>query len=317
MKKFLWKMTLLVGLLAMFGIVAFSLDYYIIGNQYEDDYDASLIDKVARVESINEPKIILIGNSNLAFGIDSEMIEDAVGMPVVNMGLHGGLGNAFHENMAKLNLRKGDIVIICHSSFSDDDTISDSLLAWTTVEYRRELWKLVRKKDYYEMALALPTYILNAYTKKLISFVHRKNTMEINTCYSRYAFNEYGDVMFKPKEGAAQTSDLFQEGSISVPEINDICVNRLNRLNAYVKGKGAVLLVAGYPIAEGEFTPPKGDYVAFQQELKERLDCDVISDYTDYFIPYRYFYDTILHLNEEGARMRTEQLIEDVLEELQ
>lgn len=58
--------------------------------QYLGNYQASLIDKVERLESIQEPKIVLIGDSNLAFGIDSERIEEAFGMPVVNMGLHGG-----------------------------------------------------------------------------------------------------------------------------------------------------------------------------------------------------------------------------------
>ena len=70
--------------------------------QYENGYCASLIDKVNRLKSINEPKIVLLGNSNLAFGIDSKMLEESMNMPVVNMGLHGGDGNAFHEEMAKI-----------------------------------------------------------------------------------------------------------------------------------------------------------------------------------------------------------------------
>lgn len=70
---------------------------------YEQSYSASLADKVDRLESLNEPKIVLIGNSNLAFGIDSEKIEQEMKMPVVNMGLHGAIGNAFHEEMAKVN----------------------------------------------------------------------------------------------------------------------------------------------------------------------------------------------------------------------
>ena len=83
--------------------------------QYENGYCASLIDKVNRLKSINEPKIVLLGNSNLAFGIDSKMLEESMNMPVVNMGLHGGDGNAFHEEMAKINVVSGDIYVLCHS----------------------------------------------------------------------------------------------------------------------------------------------------------------------------------------------------------
>ena len=46
-------------------------------------------------------------------------------------------------------------------------------------------------------------------------------------------------------------------------------------------------------------------------EQKE-LDSDIISDYTEYFYPYHYFYDTDLHLTEEGAIVRTKQLISDL-----
>ena len=35
-------------------------------------------------------------------------IEKEVGMPVVNMGLHGNLGNAFHEQMAKKYVKEDE-----------------------------------------------------------------------------------------------------------------------------------------------------------------------------------------------------------------
>lgn len=72
------------------------------------------------------------------------------------------------------------------------------------------------------------------------------------------------------------------------------------------------MVVAGYPIGKGEYTPPKEDFVEFQAKLAERLDCPVISDYRDYFFDYKYFYNSFLHLTTEGAELRTEQLIEDL-----
>ena len=117
MKRFLMKVVLFIALICiiMLGIVGF--DRYIIGGQYKLGYQASLVDKIERLESINESKIILVGNSNLAFGIYSDQIEEDIGMPVVNLGLHGGLGNAYHEEIAKLNINEGDIVIVCHSNY--------------------------------------------------------------------------------------------------------------------------------------------------------------------------------------------------------
>ena len=72
------------------------------------------------------------------------------------------------------------------------------------------------------------------------------------------------------------------------------------------------MAVAAYPVAYGEFTPSASEYETFQNELQNKLDFEVISDFTDYFIPYEYFYDTKYHLTDEGVDIRTEQLIKDI-----
>lgn len=38
----------------------------------------------------SSPKVILVGGSNVAFGLDSEIIQHQLEVPVVNMGLHVG-----------------------------------------------------------------------------------------------------------------------------------------------------------------------------------------------------------------------------------
>lgn len=151
MWKFILKLILFLGITAGFLLH--------LSPQYLGNYQASLIDKVQRLESIHEAKIVLIGDSNLAFGIDSEKIEEAFGMPFVNMGLHGGLGNAFHEEMARLNIAEGDIYIICHCSYSDDGLLKNSELAWITLENHPSLWKILRKEDYLPMIKSYPVYL--------------------------------------------------------------------------------------------------------------------------------------------------------------
>ena len=309
MKRFLMKVVLFIALICiiMLGIVGF--DRYIIGGQYKLGYQASLVDKIERLESINESKIILVGNSNLAFGIYSDQIEEAIGMPVVNLGLHGGLGNAYHEEIAKLNINEGDIVIVCHSNYEDEDVISDPELAWVTYDYNEKVWPIIRKKDYLTMLKAYPAYLRDSY----FLWITRRGNLEPGNVYSRSAFNQYGDVIAKDDSEQMNTDELFKGNKISVPSINDTCINRLNNLNQYCKDRGATLLIAGYPIAYGEYSEySEKDFNTFQSELASRLDCDVISDYSDYFFPYDYFYNTNMHLNEKGANARTKQLIEDI-----
>ena len=304
MCKFVRKVILLLlSVLLILGILIV-ICFGCILPQYENNYTAGLLDKVTYLKAIQEPKIVLIGNSNLAFGMNSQKMEEELGMPVVNMGFHGGLGNAFHEEMAKINVTDGDIVIICHSDYSDDDGIGDAGLAWITLENHYELWDLLRKSDIKDMLMALPNYMLKSY---FLCFT-RTGNLSGDYYYSKEAFNQYGDV----KSGRVQNGYVFHENSNTLPQINEICMERLNALNSYMTERGATLLVAGYPIADGQYTPAKDEYVHFQNELQNKLDCKVISDFTDYFLDYRYFYDTAYHLNDEGVEIRTNLLIKDV-----
>lgn len=292
----------------MSSLVLVCFDWFIVKNQYMSGYQASLLDKVERLETINGPKIILVGNSNVAFGINSEKIEDAFGIPVVNLGLHGGLGNAFHENIAKLSISKGDIVIICHSDYSDDGKINDPVLAWTTIELHQELWKILDRRDYFDMIKAYPKYILRS---GYFWLTGEGNKLPSEIYYSRNAFNIYGDVVVRPDINYEFSEEDAEEAERAL-EISDICVDRLNDLDKYCTQRGAVLIVAGYPIGDGEYTLPKEKYKEWEKELRERLNCEVISTFTDYFYPYSYFCNTSLHLTEEGAEVRTEQLIRDL-----
>ena len=58
----------------------------------DDNYLAAVLEKDRLIRSTPSPKIVLVGGSNLAFGIDSKKIEDSLGLRVVNMGLYAKLG---------------------------------------------------------------------------------------------------------------------------------------------------------------------------------------------------------------------------------
>lgn len=302
MKKFILNIFILIGCVALiFGVNVFIV-FKVMSPQYSNYYNAAILDKTERLKMINGPKIILVGNSNVSFGIESKIIEDELQMPVVNLGLHGGLGNRFHENIAKLNIDKGDLVILCHSEY-DSDSIGDLSLAWITIENYYELWKLINVDEYPGMLSALPKYMLDVLQKWALD----GSEPDLDG-YVRNDFNEYGDVSYS-REKCKYT---FSEGTVGVPTISNTTVKRINNLNKYCEERGAWLLIAGYPIADCIYTPSENEYKIFQEQLERKVECDVISDFTDYFIAQELFYDTHLHLTNEGARLRTQQLVEDL-----
>lgn len=306
MKKFILKLTALFALLVLAYTLVFSVTVSL-GPQYTHSYNAAFIDKAERLKSINEPKIILVGNSNLAFGINSEIIEQKTGYKVVNMGLHGDLGNRIQENMAKINLNKGDIVIACYTSFSDDE-LKSTISAYSSVENHLDLYRVFSAKDIVPMLQGFPEYAEKIVRRK-ISGEGQINTPSI---YSRDAFNIYGDI-------STQRSNIieFKENMLTVPVIDNKSIARMNSFGKYCEKHGAAYLVAGYPIAYGEFSPSENEYREFQKSLEEKLNYDVISDFTDYFFDYSLFFDTKYHLTSQGADIRSEQLANDILKWLE
>lgn len=299
---FISNFKFIVKLVVLFGLV-FLFCYHVSG-QFEEEYNGALIDKVERLKSIEEPKIVLLGNSNVAFGFQSELIEKEFGMPVVNMGVHGGLGNMFHEEMARLNVTKGDIYVLCHTSYDDPSVIVDPVLAWTTVENNFELYEIFRKEDIWPMIKAYPIYL-----KKCLERYSQDYEMPPwDTVYSRKAFNQYGDV-------GERTESVFKTNSaIEVPKISKENIDRINDLAKWVEERGATLVVSAYPIAMGDKSPKAEEYIQFQRELEKVLECNLISDYTDYMYEYDCFLDTQHHLLSEPAADRTRQLICDLKE---
>lgn len=306
MKKLIAKVLLLL-LIAGAALPVF--DTFFIGSQYSLEYTASILDKMDRARQIEQPKIILAGHSAFAFGICSEMIEEELGMPVVNLGLHGGLRNPFHERMAKACVQPGDIVVLGHSEFNSG-VKPDYSLMWTTIDCHYELLQFCGIEDVGGLLAAYPTYFRNAWARMRSGIGSRARE---NIPYSRYAFNAYGDVVYKPQECQMDASDFFSKTEVGLPEIDNTCTDRINRLNEYITQRGASLVIAGYPIAFGQYSQfSESDLICFQSTLDEAVSCDIISDYRDYLFPYSMFYDTKLHLTQEGAQIRTQQLIHDL-----
>ncbi len=65
----------------------------------------------AHAMSIAAPKVIFVGGSNVLFGIDARSLERRLGQPVINYGLHAGIGADLIAEQAAKIVRAGDTVV--------------------------------------------------------------------------------------------------------------------------------------------------------------------------------------------------------------
>lgn len=296
---------------ALFSLMAAS--FFLLTPQFTQNYPAAFLDKLERLKAIQGPKIVLLGSSALNFGVQSPQIEEAFNMPVVNMALQGSMGDAFYEEVARTNITSGDIYLMSYNDFRDDDKNFSALTAWVTLEDHLELWPFLRAEHNGKAVFPLASMLrdLPVYYKRCLrSFIGGTGNRDPGGPYSRNAFNSYGDNIYPRPETVIQSTDIFQYEAVPV-----IGENKIQRINAFAEDlaqQGATLLLIWYPIAKGEYSPASSEYDSFQTEIKEKLTCDFISDYADYFFAYTEFFDGNMHLTDEGAARYTRQLIKDI-----
>ncbi len=305
MKRFIKKVLLIILIFLCIYILEICLSFFLIGNRYEASYCASFLDKMRRLEHTEGPKIILVGNSNLAFGINSPMMERELGMPIVNLGFHGGLGNAFHEEMVlqSKNITPGDYVIVAHSSYSHESDFKEMDLAWITLEHHVEYYRVIPKKDLYRFAIAFPQYVYHS-AKLWAKGVH----FTASGPYARTVFNAQGDNIYPRKKGKY----VLKGKPKLMKSPTDECCNNLNALHDFVTANGAYMLIAAPPFMRGMYANEPDAIQQLENGLKGKLKADVISNFQEYVFPPHAFFDTDLHLIESARNRRTRLLISDI-----
>ncbi|MCR5823345.1 MAG: hypothetical protein K6G60_02835 [Lachnospiraceae bacterium] len=309
-KKHFFKFILFLAsffALCFAGIYAGYVWFFGLPSVYDETYYAGLKVKYDRLTSVKEPKIVVIGGSSVAFGIDSKTVERETGMPCVNFGLYAAFGFKPMTDMAKESIGEGDIVILApelsaqmYSDYVGYDYLLDAL------EGRWDMAKALGK-DYVKGLLgAGPEYMKR---RKEIE----KNGLNVEGVYARSSFDEYGDMIFERKEnimnGGYLKTDLPE---ISASILTEEFFETVNSFADFCKKKGASVYFGFPPVnalsADGESSEKE----AFLSGLREGLDFDVLQSLDDHIMDAGYFYDSNFHTNDAGTVYNTVLLINDI-----
>ncbi len=290
---------------------------YVIGVVYlapvdQDTYIGATVEKQELLRETGQPRIVFIGGSSLAFGLDSRMIRERTGFNTVNMGLHGGLGPLYYVNEVKPHLREGDILILIleyefyTGLYFDGRTTLNEL----TIFYPRAV--LYFSPEHFGSFFGnLPI----TFQRRLRGLMTEPGKKDAYT-YVRSGFNEHGDYV----KHLGVPPKIESTYPVLVDEIDKRVVDLIKDLREFCGEKGVPLFLSFPPIMVQETYPghiqaySTGDDVKkmfeefFLEEIKP-LDIETIGRPGDFVYPVEYFFDTIYHLNETGRRVRTEKLI--------
>lgn len=283
------------------------------GAQYAETYYAALSKQYDRLCSVDEPKVIVVGGSSVAFGLDSELFEELYGMPSVSFGLYGSFGVKVMMDLSKANIRKGDIIVLAPEMTAESTTLyfgAESMLKAT--ESRPDILAHIAFDNVGDVLAASWGF---ARTK--VENIQTNEQFDLEGVYRASVVNEYGEIdkdIF-PREGnILATGYLDEPVRYSAEDMTDEFVDYVNDYVSYCRMRGAEVYYSFAPVNERAVRSKdvRKDTADYYEYLTQVLDCEVISDPYAYIYDYRYFYDTNFHLNDSGVVLRTVQLVRDL-----
>lgn len=307
MKAFLLnilKLTLIITIILIVSLLYIpdkSVKYSILG---------AYPDKHAILKQIKSKKIILLGGSNLSFGINSKQIEIALKKPVRNMGIHAGVGLEFMINDIKPYLKKGDTLILVpeYEHFYTDNFYGEIELVSLIFDIEPKSKQLINTNQWLHLLKYLPTYSAKKIKNYLPSLI-QKRKQEINI-YHRNSFNKYGDAYLHWKMENQNYQHASKETGNEV--VNNQAISFLKNFNLYTKQNGITLLIFPPVIDKTSFENTKMIISKISKELNGN-HIGFVSEPKNYAYDNNLFFNSYYHLNRKGVDKRTQQFINDLL----
>jgi hypothetical protein len=275
--------------------------------------------KRGAANSIDRPKIVLLGGSATLFGVKASVLERELRIPVINGSLHAGLGMAYILREGRNLLKPGDTVVLFPEyelyGFGEKNrrdwaaiTYLDFILSRDPNYYKSLSWH-----DQIEIGLMTPISrlfdgIKGRWTPVVLSVESQYNP------YRSDALDSRGDMTGHRAEfRAAHSEDRDRR----------VCEVLCRGLNLDEEGfsllkdfhqwaaKNRVRVLAGFPnmVHRMEYDNTVTDGVELNiRSFFEDMGVQVIGNVRAALLPQEDFFDTIYHPTEEASVHRSERL---------
>ncbi len=302
-----WKCSLLGALVAVAVVGVFLLPL-------SDDHSYLLADRDKRAAAARarSPKIVLVGGSNLAFSVDSGLLEARTGRPVVNMGVNAGLGLDYMLAEVAPLLRPGDTVVLAPEYQLLACGCADGAVILSLLDVDRTAAASLDASSVRPVARATLAYVRDKLYR--IRAWHGLTAVPFGPPYVREAFDARGDILDSMRGRGESAAGGTVEGRIDIGDgrLAEATRTLLAGFAARADAAGVAFLVAFPPLPEREFRRQERAFLRLESELTASLGSRVISRLPEYVFPDAEFLDTVYHLRLAGRRVRTERLLADL-----
>lgn len=296
--KYFFKTLILIPIIAILlvGIFLISTMYIIPLNK--NLYSLAHIDKMKMLQN-NHKKIVLFGGSNVAFGFDTNLLKkEFIDYDIINAGTHASIGIRYPLKEIEFYLKLGDILII----FPEYEQFRGGYGGTPLLEiclYKKK-FKNIEGKELLNSMKNIKEFIINQVNNRVSSRLYDKIFV-----YDRRGFNENGDYIEHHK--FKRTSKIKPE-KIIINKVDqsilDFFYNKKKELE-----KNGIKVIFCPPVLQKSSAIISIDTIRYIEEEMKKNKTQFVSKPETYFLEDKYFYDTIYHLNKEGVKIRTKEII--------
>jgi hypothetical protein len=283
---------------------------------YQDSYYAELPEMYRRLEAVEGPKILVVGGSNVAFGLDGRLLEQLLAeqgydYTVCPLGLYAAVGTGAMLDLSRDDLRKGDIVVLAMEPTSE--TMSGYFGAsafWKCAEDAPELLPELGKN---RQAALFGNYV--PYLQERLKIEQSGLYPVATDVYAASSFDDRCDMIYdRAGNVMALGWDISTPVDLETVVVAPEFARQVAEYCAEATCRGARVVLSFSPVNRSALTDDSQTAVeAFFQRCNSAFACPAISDPNDYILDSGWFYDNNFHLNSAGSQVRTVLLAEDLL----
>lgn len=283
---------------------------FLLPPQYSATYYAELPKMFGRLRSADGKKIVVIGNSAVAFGLDPELLEgEFEDYTVCPFGLYGAIGTKAMMDLARVNIGEGDIVILA------PEQMSQSMSLYFNSEY---LW------DAADGDFSILPYLRNTgemvggffgYVGRKYGYFTGGNAPVPTDVYAAASFDGNCKMIYdRPYNKLPLGYDAMSRISYREEVLSADFAEYVNEFDRFVSDRGAKLLFGFAPVnLSGIETGTSQEEIdRFYDYADSLLDCELLGDPNGYIFESDWFYDSNVHLNSAGTAVYTDRLVRDL-----
>lgn len=276
--------------------------------QYAESFMGELKHKAALLRETPGRRIVLIGGSGVAFGVDSALMErELPDYRVVNFGMYAALGTTAMLDLSEPYIREGDIVILLPEQ--QEQALSDwfdPAILWQGLDGAFDLLRDLPGDKLLRLAGAFPEF-----AGQKFGYWLRGDAPHPEGVYRRDSFNARGDVdsplcaRNEMPGGWDENMPVRFDGKM----MTDAFVRSVRSYARKLAARGATLWFGCCPMNAAAVQGRAEDIDRFYAELQSRLGIPLAGNPHDFLLDAPWFFDTNFHTNAAGKTVYTRELI--------